>query len=156
MSRLVKDCDILDGQMLGNLKQMLTDGLCGQPSGKKVSREQMELMEAACRKCCTVPKIQALEAESAVLSLKNHSKNSLGHTSLLLARNFWFFRDSTALFLFFRDSQHFFWFFRDSTALFWTVQHFFWFFRDSAALYWFFRDSTALLSISMQKVLYCP
>ena len=30
----------------------------------------MELMEAACRKCCTVPKIQALEAESAVLSLK--------------------------------------------------------------------------------------
>ena len=90
---------------------MLTDGLCGQPSGKKVSREQMELMEAACRKCCTVPKIQALEAESAVLSLKNlknHSKNSLGHTNLLLARIFWFFRDST----------EFFWFFRDSAALF--------------------------------------
>ena len=102
--------------MLGNLKQMLTDGLCGQPSGKKVSREQMELMEAACRKCCTVPKIQALEAESAVLSLKNlknHSKNSLGHTNLLLGtvqHFFWFFNDSTditALFLFFREVQHF-------------------------------------------------
>ena len=57
--------------MLGNLKQMLTDGLCGQPSVKRVIMDQMELMEAACRKCCTVPKIQALEAESAVLSLKN-------------------------------------------------------------------------------------
>ena len=45
----------------------------------------------------------------APYNLKNHSRNSLEHTNLLLARNFWFFR-----------------------------------------------DSTALLSISMQKVLYCP
>ena len=62
---------------------MLADGLCGQPSEQKVSRNLWK-----CRKRCIVSKIQALKAESAVLFLKNlksHARNSLGALATAVA-----------------------------------------------------------------------
>ena len=91
MSRLVKDCDILDGQVLGNLKQMLTDGLCGQPSGKKVSREQMELMEAACRKCSLKSRLWRLQVLYCPKKLKKpFQKQSWAHKPPS-GKDFWLF-----------------------------------------------------------------
>ena len=71
---------------------------------KKLAGSRWNLWKQHAESAVLSLKIQTLEAESAVLSLKNlknHSKNSLGHTNLLLAMIFWFFRDNTELFLVF-------------------------------------------------------